>query len=402
MNEAQPAGALLVSGPYQVTAGDRGAPPRPNEALVYTTADGTVFELAKRPGAIGQAKYSYRYVVDMGDHGSSWEDQLPSGTGGFGFQAAVTARWRVENASEAVSRNLTTVAEGEYAVRSAVTELLLPCAERYGIESKSELSDFIRSTFYGREHHLDVGLVVTALTVRLQLDPLALDHLRQVKQQEFDRQLATAQHATHTMMQGYEAELQSTREQAILAAARGEGGLIVSMLAREPDKMREILDDLAKRHDIAVAGKMQVLEMLVNAKMIQPAEAQAIWQEMGRPVAVFGSGVPAGPAAPAVQASPPSTPLQMLTQAAAAPTAAKPPTPRYQGTAPQPQPRRLPPGPASPAAAAHAFGPDPEDEEPATPAAGRPAPPPNTGSAPPASGNVVGSVPVGRAKRSDG
>lgn len=384
MNDALSAAALLVAGPYPVTVGDRGEAPRPTEILVFTTGDGSVFELSKRPGALSGAKYSYRYVVDCGDHRADWAEELPSGTGGFGFQAVIEARWRVESAAEVVRRKITAIADGESVVRSAVRELLWPHAACYGIEDLGDLSAFVRSGFYGRTHHLDEGLVVTGLSVRLHLDPLAVEHLRQVKQREFDRQLAQAQHLSDKQRQVYDHELLSQREEAILAAARGEGGLILRMIAQEPHKMREILDDLARRHDITMDRKQQVLSELIDKKLIQPAEAHAVWQEMHQPVPLFGAG------APAVQAPAHGAHPQVPTQAPATPIASKPPAPRFQGGAGQ-QAAGNGPSPAAPNAPAPS----------AQPASGQGAGP---GAANPAPGNVVGEVPVGpkRPKRSGG
>jgi hypothetical protein len=257
-------------------------------------------------------------------------DQLPSGTGGFGFQAAFEARWRVESATEVVRRNITGIAAAEAAVRSEMRELLWPHAQRYGIESVGELARSVRSELCGRPHTLDVGLVVTDFTVRLYLDQLAAEHLRRVKQREFELQLAAAQHKIDKVVQDNQAELQRGREQAILAAARGEGGLILAMIAQDPGNMREILDDLGRRHDIAADRKEQVLRDLLDAKLIQPAEARAVWEEMNRSVQLFGAGWPGS------QSSASRPELQTIAGAASTPRTSKPPKPRFQGAGPQP------------------------------------------------------------------
>jgi hypothetical protein len=371
-----------------VTVGDRGAPPRPAEALVFTTGDGTTVELSKRPGAISGAKYCYRYVVDCGDHRTDWAQQLPSGTGGFGFQAELEARWRVQSATEVVRRKIEAVADGESAIRSAVRELLSPYTAHYGIESLSELSDIIRSKFYGRAHHLNEGLIVTGITVRLHLDQMAIDHLRSLKQREFEREAAAAQHANDTAAQGYQTALQTQREKAILAAARGDGGLIVAMIAQEPHRMREILDDLANRHGVSMAHKREVLKDLIDAKLIQPAEAHALWREMDQSLPMFGTG------APAVQGPAPKPALPMFTPTATAPVTSKPPTPRFQAGAPQP----APPSRALPVAAPNAAGAGNDTRGLAPQPGAQPGPGQEAGPSNSAPGNVVGSVPVGRGR----
>lgn len=402
----------LVSGPFPVSMGDRGTAPTPTETLVFSTSDGSVVELPKRPGAFSATKYSYRYIVDGSDHLVSWDEHLPSGTGGFDFQAALEARWRVASATEVVRRNITGVADGEAAVRQAMREMLWPHTATYGIERLSALDTFVRSSFSGRPHKLAEGLVVTNLAVRLHLDPVAAEHLRSIKQREFDRQIAAVQHDNDKALQGYQSELQTQREQAILAAARGEGGLILMMIAQDPSKMREVLAELADRQEVALSHKRQVLKDLMEAKLIQPSDAEDLWQDMNRPTPLFGGTAAALPTAPT------GTQPQLIAGAVA--PRPSPPTPRFQGGGPTttgtnaagantaepntgatsgpattgttgPVPRfNSEPGPSPGSGAGPGSGP-----------AATPAPSPGDGSQSSATSNVVGAVPVGRKHRAD-
>ncbi|MEU7580176.1 hypothetical protein AB0B50_21570 [Streptomyces sp. NPDC041068] len=364
MNDQQQ--GLLVTGPFSVTVGSRGAWARANETLVFSYDDGTVAELARRPSAFGARKYRYRYEVDTSDHLVCWSDSLPSGTGGFSFQAKFDARWRVSGAAEVVRRDIRTVADGDDVVRISLRDMLWPHATRYGIEQLGAFADLVRTDFSGRAHTLPEGLTVVALTVRIHLDQHASDHLRAVKQQQFDKELAEAKHGTDMTVHRLDAQLQREREQAILAAAQGDGGLLLRLIAQDESKLHDIMFEMGQRHDIAVEQKSRMLKDLIDARLIQPAEAQAMWQEMQQPVPLFGGDSP-------TLAAPAGRPAPQLIAGVVLPSPdGAPPKPRFQNAEParpdEPGSRRT------------------EDSE-AGPA---PAEPPDS------SANVVGSTPVGR------
>lgn len=398
----------LVIGPDPIAMGDRGAPPRPDRALLFSGKDGQVEELTRRPGRLASVKYSYRYEVDLSDHSVEWSEALPSGTGGFPFQAALEARWSVKDAAEVVRRGVNSVADGDSVVKISMRDVLWPITGRYGIEQLDAATSYVRTTVCPIQHPLPVGITVTALTIRLYLDERANQQLRQIKEQQFSKELLDAGQIPALTRIRYEEQLQSEREKAILAAAHGEGGLLLRLIGQDPSKLDEIMLQLGNRHDVAVEQKAQMLRSLIDADMIQPAEAQIMWQEMQRPLPLFG----AGPGALAGQPEP-----QQLQQGSpAGPTTA----PSAGGTIPgQTVPQQ--PGAAAPgvpfAATPYDAPPKPrrrgEPAHQATPAAANPSAPsvpPQDGNAQSApapgggahgSGNVSGTTPVGR-KRSGG
>jgi hypothetical protein len=355
----------LFTGPAPVSMGDRGGPVRPGQALLFSTEDGALVELPRKPTPFGSLRYRFRYEVDLVDRTVSWSEALPSGTGGFPFQASFEARWRVTEAAEVVRRGIRSVADGHAAVCVAMRDLLWPHATSYGIEQLQEFADYVRTSVCDRPHRLPVGLTVDTLIVRLYLDSHASDHLRALKQREFDTQIAVAERDVALTTHSVEAELQAKREEVLLSAARGEGGLLLHLIAQDPSKLHEIMSELGNRHDVAVEQKAQMLRELVGAGMIQPAEAQQLWHEMQRPALLFDTGTAALPApgagtshAPA-QLPPgagpalPGQPGPAGAHPAAHPTqhavVAGMVVPQAGPTAP-PRPRRRP-GPASPALA---------------------------------------------------
>lgn len=330
--------SLLVGGPYAVTMGNRGTPPLPSQALVFTTDDGTVVELPRLPSAMGSFKYRYRYEVDTSDHRSSWTEVLPSGTGGYGFQASLDATWTVTAPGQVVRRNIRTVADGDAAVALAIRNLLWPHAGLHPIDRLADFDTFVRSRFCTGHHALPEGLTISALTVGFSLDQEAVDHLRALRQAADKQTLLQAEHRTDRTRQQLEQVLQADREDAIRQAARGDGGILIRLVAQDPGKLREIMLDLGQRQEVAAERKMKMLRDLIEAKLVQPADAQQIWQDMNGPAALFGPQPSAAPpqAGPPAQLLPgafaPSPATSAAPSAPASPAtghpAAPPPTPQ--------------------------------------------------------------------------
>ncbi|MFF3410870.1 hypothetical protein ACFYW8_32610 [Streptomyces sp. NPDC002742] len=453
--------SLLVGGPFAVTMGNRGTPPLPSQALVFTTDDGTVVELPRLPSAMGSFKYRYRYEVDTSDHRSSWMEVLPSGTGGYCFQASLDTTWTVTAPSEVVRRNISTVADGDATVALAIRNLLWPHAGLYPIDRLADFDAFVRSSFCAGCHSLPEGLTVSALTVGLSLDQEATDHLRALRQAAERQRLLQVEHQTDRTRQQLEQVLQADRENAIRQAAQGDGGILIHLIAQDPGKLREIMLDLGQRQDVAAERKIKTLRDLIEAKLIQPAEAQQMWQDMHSPAPLLGPEPSAAlqQTAPPAQLMPgafspspmpsaaPSLPYSPTSSATNYPAVPSPSVPQAQVVAgvvlgptlnpvpPRPRVRSFeqpPPGtPAAPAPAPRETPVAPAADAPHGPAAQTPAirgpaaqgpaaqtPPPDTPASAPGpaapltqqadtgggSSNVVGTTPVGsnRRPRKDG
>ncbi|MBZ6139915.1 hypothetical protein [Streptomyces olivaceus] len=410
----------LFTGPSPVTMGERGGPVRPGQALLFSDDEGRLTELQRTPSAFGSLYYRYRYDVDLADHTVGWSEPLQSGTGGYSFQAAFEARWQVEDPVEVVRRGVRFVRDGQEAVCVAMRDLLWPHAARYGIERMEEFAEFVRGSLCSRQHRLPIGLAVDSLTVRIYLEEAAAGHLRALKQRDFDQQLAVAEHSVAMTTHSLGEELQAKRRAALLAAARGEGGMLLEIIAQDPSKLREIMVELGQRHDVAVEQKSRMLRDLIDAGHIQPAEAQQMWSEMHDPPPLFGAGPsaltatpqPALPASsaqgqgaafagavPAGQAAGGATADPAVVAGTVVPT---------QGAQEPPRPRRragssLAPGAPTPVAAP--VSPDPpqptvtvpstSSAQPAPVAPSTPATPPEPAAPGDGSANVVGETRVG-------
>ncbi|MDI2129828.1 hypothetical protein [Yinghuangia seranimata] len=263
----------LVIGPTAVTFAQRGAPARPGRALVLSLEDGAVVEVPRRPTAMESFRFKYRYEVDIGDHPVSWDEAFPSGTGGFEFLATLEARWRVTGPVDVVRRGMRTLADGHEVVRLRMRDLIWPHTGAYGIDRLADASRMLWVRFCAGPHELPEGITVVSLMVRLFLDPEATEHLRDMRKER------------------WRTDLIGERENALRAAMRGDGGLLLHLIAQDPSQLGQVLNDLATRQDMELAQKQQLLRDLMDHRLIQPAEAQEMWDRMTRPASAFG-GMP--------------------------------------------------------------------------------------------------------------
>ncbi|WP_327308185.1 hypothetical protein OG730_36040 [Streptomyces sp. NBC_01298] len=380
----------LFTGPAPIGMADRGLTAEPGQALLYSTKDGRLVHLDRVPSLISIKKYRYRYEVDLGDHTITWHAALPSATGGFPFQATFEARWRVTDPAEVVRRRMETVAKAHNEVSVAMRTVLWPCAARYGIEQLMEFDEFVRGILCAQPRELPTGITVDALIVRLSLDAQATEHLRALKQTEFDTVMVQAVHVKETTSQDLAAVRQTKREEALLAAARGDGGLFIHLIGQDPSKLHDIMVEVGNRNDIAVEQKSKMLKQMIDAGLIQPAEAQRMWEEMHRPAPLFGpqTGEPSGQTA-LTTAAQPGGPAPHQNGAATPSVIPGLLVPQATATAP-PRPRHRPQGGDTAAAEPAAAGPVPA-----------PAPTPAPTHAPePVPGPVPVPVPVPEPPRS--
>ncbi|WP_275465465.1 hypothetical protein [Streptomyces noursei] len=296
MNYHPTVSTFLVTGPHTVSMGNRGPAVLPHQALVFSSENGEPVHLPGRPSAFAARKFRYRYDVDISEHAVQWTEALPSGTGGFSFQATLEARWKVTDPRAVVKGNINTLTSGQGIVCVGVRDMLWPHTGKFPLEECGAAEGFLRSTFGGQPHTLPAGLTVLNLIIRLYLDQDAAAHLRELKKQKWGIELVAGESQKKRAEQRSEAELLAEREQSIIEAAKSEGGLLSYLIAQDPTRLRESMEEITKRHDVTVRQKSELLKDLVNAKLIQPAEAQEFYHSIHQPESLLttGSGVGTG------------------------------------------------------------------------------------------------------------
>jgi hypothetical protein len=283
----------LVAGPYRVTLYDRGDPPRPGVALVFTRDDGQPVNVARRPTVRESRQYGYRYEVDVTTKGAQWSDQLTSRTAPF--QADIHAVWHVEEPEKAVSEGLVTPEQGESIVRTGLKDVVRSCARTYHVEDCVQAEELVNASFNGRTFPLNFGITVTHLSVRLSLDEETEKFLLERTSVERELELEPRRHELRVQQSqsDHDIELRAERQRIkveslrreALRAAAGEGdlGLLLQVAAQEPAQLHTVLRELAASEAVERERKLAIFQELMKNKLIHPAEVESTLRLLTQP-----------------------------------------------------------------------------------------------------------------------
>jgi hypothetical protein len=291
----------LVQGPAPVKMGDRGDSARPGTALVFSLSDGTAVAVDRRPRPLAAKKYRFRYEVDTGDHLMSWHETLPSSVGGYGFQAEVHAGWRVTDPAEIVKRRIATEEDGNSLARRGLLVSLRDHTQKFDIVATGQAEAALNMAFGDRDVPLSSGITVFDFSVHVSLDQAAEDYLRRREGLEWEKDLTkrkhgldvtTAEqgHVIEIMQESHESLLVAARAERLRQASRGDGGLIVHLIAQDPSQMRSILQEMGSRHDLDMQRKWGIFQELADKGFIQPADLEPMWDSLVQKPRGFAAG----------------------------------------------------------------------------------------------------------------
>jgi hypothetical protein len=336
----------LISGPFPVTLTGRGDP-QPGWATVYSGADGSVRLLTQRPRLLEGRRYRYWYEVSTTDHRLSWEDALPSAAAGYSFRARLQATWRVAEPEAIVRRGVRDARAGDEIVRAGLARVLISRCRKFDIEEYAKAEEDLNSRFGGNELPLPEGLTVAAFTARLDLDLEAEQYVRRRRGLDWDAGIAIKEHDAkigqlksegliRTLTEEQEQALQRARAEALRKAARGDGGLILHVVAQDPSQLRSVLQEVSARQDIEMDLKIKVFHELVVNKLIQPADVDVMWQTFFQKQQPLG--LPTSPAPSALGATAPADPPDVILDGSAVEALKEEPGEAGTGTRPDGQP----------------------------------------------------------------
>lgn len=294
----------LVTGPWPAGPVKRGETPHPGKALVFSLNTGEAVTVDRKPSFLEATRFHYRYEVDITDHHTDWADSLPSRTKGFAFRAEISSTWRITSPDVVVGRSITTLTTAEALVRGSLSDLLRPHTRAFDIEDVGRAEDSANRSLRSRQHVLDSGLTILTGMVRLSLDETAETHLRHQRDLAWRKEQAQLAHRVKvveaegteeltSLAEEHEARRVRERTAALQAAQRGEGGLLMHLIAQDPSQLRSILQEIATRQDMALDRKQTLLRDFKDD--LHPAEyAEWVQRFMGEPLPYAGPALDGG------------------------------------------------------------------------------------------------------------
>ncbi|MFF2778510.1 hypothetical protein ACFVU3_26770 [Streptomyces sp. NPDC058052] len=296
MNASDP--DQLVTGPLPAGPVKRGETPPPGTALVFSLNTGEAVTVDRKPSFLEATRFHNRYEVDITDHHAGWSGPLPSRTTGFAFRAEISTTWRITSPEVVVKRGVTTLTTAEALVHGALNEQLRPHTRSFDIEDVGRAEDSVNRFLRSRQRVLDAGLTILDCVVRLSLDETAESYLRNQRDLAWQKQQARLAHGVTlaqaegaeeltSLAEEHEARRVRERTAALQAAQRGEGGLLVHLIAQDPSQLRSILQEIAGRQDMTLERKQALLRDFKDE--LHPAErAEWVQRFMGEPLPYAG------------------------------------------------------------------------------------------------------------------
>ncbi|MGW5675351.1 hypothetical protein ACWEV4_09725 [Streptomyces sp. NPDC003860] len=259
------AGRTLVNGPLEPRSGGRNAVPRPGLAQVYSLDNGEAVLLDRRPTLWESGRYHYRYEVDVTDRSSQWCEQMPSGTAGFDFTVAINAMWRVTAPQEVVRRGIVSVEDGARLVRGAVAALARARVKQFDLEDFSAAEEAAGHVLRTQAPVLPSGITVLGCRVHVTPGEQETATIR-------GRREDVWRHDRDVRAVGHERRVTELRADALRAAARGDGGMMLHLIAQDPTQLRDILREMAEREDVSLEHRVRTIQACVDSGVLLPAE----------------------------------------------------------------------------------------------------------------------------------
>ncbi|MEU5979663.1 hypothetical protein [Streptomyces sp. NPDC047315] len=256
---------VLVNGPLEARSGGRSAVPRPGLAQVYSLDNGDAVVLDRRPSLWESGRYHYRYEVDVTDQTSLWSEQLPSGTAGFDFTVDLSAVWRVTAPQEVVRRGIVSVEDAARLVRGAVTALARARVKQFDLEDFSAAEEAAGHVLRTQAPRLGSGITVLGCGVHVAPGAQETEAIRGRREDAW-------RHDRDVREVGHERRVTELRAEALRAAARGDGGLMLHLIAQDPSQLRDILREMAEREDISLEHRVRTIQACVDNGVLLPAE----------------------------------------------------------------------------------------------------------------------------------
>jgi len=264
----------------------RGAAIRPGTVLVLATADGQAVTYNHRPTLTDglAARYRTQYTVDVTDHLSTLQENLPSRDDVFAFEVTIDIGWRVTDPRQVVLRR---VSDGLAVARSHLVELMRSISRRFDQEEPARAERAFNDRLRARRLTLPEGITIFRASVRVSREKRIQGWAQEQILQEHEHQRRINRHQGETAQAHHENAManiaqqgQLRREQeryvAVRAALGGQDELLLRHLTMHPEDTAFALQSIAASRQADRETQLAVIDRLLSTGMLQPADAEGI------------------------------------------------------------------------------------------------------------------------------
>ncbi|OHV35236.1 MULTISPECIES: hypothetical protein [Pseudofrankia] len=265
---------------------NRGAAIRPGTVLVVATADGDAVTLNRRPG-LGDgitARYRTQYTVDVTDHLSTLQENLPSRDDVFAFQTTIDVGWRVTDPREVVLRR---VGDGLGVARSHLLDDMMPITRRYDQDDPARAERALNERLRSKHLALPEGITIFRASVRVAREKGTQEWVQEQVLQEREHQRRIGLQAGETSQAHHENAIADIAQQgrlrreqdryiALRAALGGHDELLLRHLTVHPEDTAFALQSIAASRQADRDTQLGLIDRMISQGMLQPADAEGI------------------------------------------------------------------------------------------------------------------------------
>lgn len=245
--------SYLFAGPYP-QPGIKREHVIPGLSRVYVTADGDLIVSQRRPTLFQAFRAKRRYDVDLTDKPTelSGED-LPTARNNFYFPYQITFTWSVQDPGSIVSRG---VKDGVVVVEYAVMTRLRQITSQFAPEDWASAEARINQEF-GSGLLLPEGIAISRFTTQLRIDPNLAGFLQEHAQTQSKIKIDAL-----------------NRESIEAAMQRGDIGLVIEHLTRNPGATGEMIGLISRTRQASDESRKELFRMLVEKEVIQDVDLE--------------------------------------------------------------------------------------------------------------------------------
>ncbi|GAA3447189.1 hypothetical protein [Planomonospora venezuelensis] len=272
-------GLIGQSGP--VTFGARGPLPRPGVAVVYATRTGDAVVLPRRPSGLEVRRYQTWHEVDITRHQDMVQADVRSKVDSMQFRLQAEVTWGVSDPAAIVRYGTT---DGVGPVRSQLIDRAWRITRRFDIEQCDAAEEQLQGQFESGTMILEEGITIFRAIIKLHSDAPTAQF--QADQRHLRRTGITDQtvHENRTRQERWNAGLERDRIAALKQVATGEDDLLFLFLARHPDQVGSIIEQVGKRREINLSAQTALFDKMVDKGFIQEADIESMRQLLIRPM----------------------------------------------------------------------------------------------------------------------
>ncbi|MFI5694830.1 hypothetical protein ACIA58_23445 [Kribbella sp. NPDC051586] len=243
-----------------VEIGASGSLPKkpPNWKFVLGFADGTVRAYVGRPSLWDRIRSEHCFLIDTSVHQLTAAFTVPAQGDAYHFSVQLGAAWQVVDTTTVAGNRMYDVPG---LVTGALQQQLWLQGRQYAPHAATELE---RAAGHALQNGMTLaeGVSILRVTVRVQVDP------------SLPRQKLALDEVEH------ENEIEKTRFKALQTLSQADNGMIIIEVMNHPENLSEVLKMIVHGHDRDAQSRLDLLDRLLEHKLIQDSDAQPLRDEV--------------------------------------------------------------------------------------------------------------------------